>query len=148
MWSTTSPVPVRRAATRRRPTLGVSPGEPIHSSTRSAFFNLPPTHHPTSMATRAAVTRRRTVTWGPSSGMESSTASSPSSGVATRNAIAAAGGAPRWIRLRYSGTTPQEQIGKGRPIAIPRTDWEIPPPFSIHRTDRCGRNALSNPAKR
>ena len=57
-------------------------------------FNLPPTNHPTSRAATAAVTSLNPVMWGPRRGMERKMASIPSSGVATRKAMAAAGGAP------------------------------------------------------
>ena len=56
-------------------------------------------------------------------------------------------GAPL-IRLRYSGTTPHEQMGNGRPISMPRPACETAPPRSIQCTDRCGRKALSSPAQR
>ena len=117
------------------------PPPPPPPMTGSAAFapRRPPTSHPTTSAANAAVPTRASVISGPRSGIDSMTASSPSSGVATRNAIAAAAGAPRCTRVRYRGTTPQEQMGNGSPTAIPRAADPSGPPRDIHRMEATGR---------
>ena len=75
----------------------------------------------TAIATIAAAATRTTVNDPPSNGIDMSTASMPSSGVAMRKATAAAVETPCFTRLSYNGTTPQEQIGNGSPSAMPDT---------------------------
>ncbi len=96
----------------------------------------------------AAATRRTMVISAPNKGIEISNASKPSSGVAIRNAIAAVAGTPFLIKVRYSGKTPQVQIGNGKPKAIPFNDRLAARPFFIHRIDVEGRNSLINPPKK
>jgi hypothetical protein len=101
---------------------------------------------PTANATRKAIPRRIRVISGPRSFQERNTESTPISGVAIRKAMAAAVGTPFFTRLRKTGATPQEQIGSGMPMAIPRRAWEIRPRPWNHCSIALGRKACRQPA--
>ena len=62
--------------------------------------------------------------------------------------MAAVAGAPLRMRVRYRGTTPQEQMGKGRPMAIPRIAWFHCRPRRIQEMEDRVRNELMKPATR
>ena len=102
----------------------------------------------TAIATIAAATTRTAVNGPPSSGTDSNTASIPSSGVAMRNATAADVDTPRFTRLSYSGTTPQEQIGSGKPSAMPDALWRSRDPRLSHSSLPGATNPWTSPAIR
>jgi hypothetical protein len=97
-----------------------------------------PTSRATAAATTAAAAARTTVNGRPSSGAPRSSASGPSSGVATRNATAAVAGAPPRTRDSYSGNTVQAHTGSGTPNATPRTASPTRPPAPQPRGVRLG----------
>ena len=146
--STTSKNPVRRPLTNRTITVGFGPvGSATDAAPDGAVVGvILPTIQPTANATTAAATTLITVIWVPSKGTETKTASRPNSGVATRKAMAAVGGTPFTTKVRYSGTTPQEQIGSGSPNAMPRIACTGALPRVIHAVEAAGRNAAIRPA--
>jgi hypothetical protein len=140
VWSTTSPAPVCTAR-RQRDTAGGAAGA-CGSTRRGA---LAPKRRAistaTTTATSTAAPTRTSVNSAPSSGSDSSTASIPSSGVATRNATAAAVGTPCFTSPWYSGTTPQEQTGSGSPSSIPAPACRSGPPRRSHESPAAGMKA-------
>ena len=103
VWSTTSPNPIlmERPMVPRTPAPAVSSSASFCGNDRLGIPGLSlATNHPTLNATITAPSTRTTVMVPPSRGIERKMASRPSSGVATRNAMAAVIGAPRLIRVR------------------------------------------------
>ena len=99
----------------------------------------------TSASTAAAMILAMANGW-PMNWKVSSTAPNSSSGVATSSVTAAAMGTPRSTRLRYSGSTPQEQIGNGSPNNNPRTACIPVEPRPIQSTVAFGSRAWIIPA--
>ena len=102
------------------------PKRPIAQPATSAISTLAPT--------------RARASSPPSSGTESSTASTARSGVARAKAVAAATGTPRPNNRPCSPTVPHEQTGMGRPTAVARAAPRSPPP--LQPGDRAGGERL------